>query len=333
MGWKSVKEHYRIGHFVQVTKEGICIGSPYIHNIIVIGIDGVVKKRYDMSRTNADLCRYQEEMDADPAKLIELVLAPDTFSPEAVTVYTYDGGNIVEKLCEEPGYPNVTHDGCMMYENTFSTEKAKVVQWAKRNTDCGIELFTNRITDLEKDLAKVRALLAQEEADRAKLEADYPTDQERETMSSDRCPTCGAKHETHEQDHLCRMHRAKPGAPCEVCGKVKEQGGGDELVALLCEENAAFAGDLANGHDLIATHEGHYVAWDEIISACGGGSYLQSPIELITRLIDERDELRQVIREADDYLNTNILTNIMHGSILHQKFKGVLSEVLRIEAL
>jgi len=37
MGWKNIKEHYRINHYVQVTEQGICIGSPYIHNIIVIG--------------------------------------------------------------------------------------------------------------------------------------------------------------------------------------------------------------------------------------------------------------------------------------------------------
>ena len=45
MGWKNIKEHYRIGHAVQVTDAGICIGSPYIHNIIIIGVDGTLKKR------------------------------------------------------------------------------------------------------------------------------------------------------------------------------------------------------------------------------------------------------------------------------------------------
>jgi hypothetical protein len=35
-------------------------------------------------------------------------------------------------------------------------------------------------------------------------------------------------------------------------------------------------------------------------------------------------ELRAVVREADEYLDTNSLTNIGHGSILHQKFKALL---------
>jgi len=35
-----------------------------------------------------------------------------------------------------------------------------------------------------------------------------------------RCSTCGAKNEKHEQDHLCRMHRLTPDAPCDICGSV-----------------------------------------------------------------------------------------------------------------
>ena len=173
MGWKNVKEHYRIGHQVQVTKKGICIGSPYIHDLIVIGTDGVVKKRYDGGGNNDDLHRYQREIDADPHKLRELVQSPDTFNDLKV-VYTYDGGEIIEKQCEETGWPEVTCDGEMMYANTFSTEKEKVVSWAKRNADCGIKNFLEQINDAEKNLERLRTNLASEEANRRKLEDDYP---------------------------------------------------------------------------------------------------------------------------------------------------------------
>ena len=88
MGWKKVRDHYQVEHTVQVTDAGICIGSPYIPDIIVIGLDGVVKKRYESGRTNEDLRRIQDAFDADPEKLKELVLSPDTFC-QAITVYTY----------------------------------------------------------------------------------------------------------------------------------------------------------------------------------------------------------------------------------------------------
>jgi len=111
MGWKAVRDHYRIEHQVQVTDKGICIGSPYIHDIIVISLDrGEIVKRYDPGSgwsRNENLDRYQSEMDADPFKLAELVAAEDVFE-RSLPVYTYEGGDIIEKQCEALGYGPTT---------------------------------------------------------------------------------------------------------------------------------------------------------------------------------------------------------------------------------
>lgn len=124
MGWKNLKEHYRISHIVQVTKEGICIGSLYIHNLMVIGTNGEILKRNNENRSK-ELVRYQAEMDADPSKLRELIEAPDSFTG-SVVVYTYKNGDIIEKLCEEPGWPNMTHDGDRMYANTYMDKEFSI---------------------------------------------------------------------------------------------------------------------------------------------------------------------------------------------------------------
>lgn len=171
MGHKLLKEHYRIGHAVRVTDKGICIGSPYIHDLIIVGLDGTIIKADD-GHANEDLKRYMAEMKADPAKLREVVLARDTFAA-SIPVYTYDGGNIIEKLCEKPGWPNVTHDGDMMYENTYSTDKAKVVKWAKENAIAGIKLGQRRVEEIKADLAKMEAFVKECQADLAKLNAEY----------------------------------------------------------------------------------------------------------------------------------------------------------------
>ena len=172
MGWKNVKEHYRIGHAVQVTPEGICIGSPYVHNLIVIGLDGTIKKRDD-GRSNDDLKRYMAEFDASPVNLKNLVLGQDKFS-KSITVYTYDRANIIETQCEKLGWPNVTHDGQMMYENTFSPDKAKVIQWAKSNAAYGVPWRQERIREKIRELATLDSELSEVEGWIAKLEADYP---------------------------------------------------------------------------------------------------------------------------------------------------------------
>lgn len=171
MGHKAFREHYRIGHIVKVNERGVCIGSPYIPDLIVVAMDGTILEEYD--RLNEDLKRYVAEMKADPAKLREVLNAPDTFEA-SIPVYTYKGADIIEKLCEKPGWPNVTHDGDIMYENTFSTDKAKVVAWAKRNAGLGVKFANDKIEQLKSDIARVESNLAKELADLAKLNADYP---------------------------------------------------------------------------------------------------------------------------------------------------------------
>lgn len=165
MGWKNVKEHYKISHIVGIYEGHICIGSPYIHDIIRINTDGKIVKEYgDSWAQNEDLLRYMKEMKADQAKLKELIDAPDTFQ-KSIKVYTYDGAEIIEKECEEVGWPNVTHDGLVMFENTFSTNREQVVKWARRSLESGIEWRENRIAEQEQDLKNSQTELAKDKAE------------------------------------------------------------------------------------------------------------------------------------------------------------------------
>jgi hypothetical protein len=172
MGWKAVKDHYRIKHIIHVRAEGICIGSGYVPDMMVISHDGRLIKRYEWA-SNEDLVRYQQEMDANPERLRRLVIQQDTFAT-SIPVYTYEGGTIIEKFCETPGYPNVTHDGDLMYENTYSTDRDEVILWAKANAQSGIRFYQRRIEEAEKELRDLRTRLTEQEMAAAKLEADYP---------------------------------------------------------------------------------------------------------------------------------------------------------------
>jgi hypothetical protein len=172
MGWKSIKEAYRIEHLVHVTEAGICIGSPFIHDIIVISAcRGEITKRYDPGRgwtRNQALDRYQTEMDADPFRLAALACAEDVFV-RSIPVFTYDGGAVVEKHCEELGWPNVTHDGLLQYENTFSPDAGLVRVWAIDSARASIQMLWERIEEVERDLARIKARLAKRTADLQQL--------------------------------------------------------------------------------------------------------------------------------------------------------------------
>ncbi|KQN09848.1 hypothetical protein ASE85_02620 [Sphingobium sp. Leaf26] len=171
MGWKAVRDHYRIEHLVQVTSAGICIGSPYIHNIIVISLDrGEIVRRWGTPH-DGSLGRYLDEMDADPFKLADLVAQADVFE-RSMSVFTYEGGDIVEKQCEELGYPNVTHDGCMQYENTFSPDAGLVRVWAIDSAKAGIEWMTEAVENAQRDLRERVERLNQRKADLEKLQGE-----------------------------------------------------------------------------------------------------------------------------------------------------------------
>lgn len=171
MGWKNLKEHYRIEHIVRVEPEkGICIGSGYVHDLIAVKRDGSIYPNKEMGWSrNEDLARYRREMETDPAKVRALIEAPDTFT-KSITVYTYDyDGNIIEKQCEEPGWPNCTHDGECMYENTFSTDRAQVIEWAKRNVEAALSEIRRSIEQVDREQVDRRQRLVNYERALSKL--------------------------------------------------------------------------------------------------------------------------------------------------------------------
>ena len=173
MGWKKLKDHFQIEHHVQIVGGQLLIGSPYVCDLATINIEtGRVKKNDTFSRFLEE--HYPKLLDASTAEILGLIKEPDQFTA-SITVYTYKGSEIIEKLCEEAGWPNVTHDGCMMYNNAFSTDKDKVIGWAKRNADLYIERVIEHIDETKKRLIEKKQDLAEQLAIREKLELDYPS--------------------------------------------------------------------------------------------------------------------------------------------------------------
>lgn len=169
MGWKTLKEHFNIEHIVQVSEGSILIGSGFISDLVKINPATGLISENDCSP--GFLERYYPSVhDAQPEIIVELLAKQDTFTA-SVPVFTYDGANILEKFCEQPGWPNVTHDGMLMHDNTFSTDRNQVVEWAKASNKAHIRHKANHLENLEKDVAIARAKLAVLEDDKKRLEA------------------------------------------------------------------------------------------------------------------------------------------------------------------
>lgn len=174
MGWKALKEHFKLDLTIHVRPHGVCIGGGYLPEMIVIDpATGVIKKQPDWPPVSEEVRRCLREISAAPELVRGLLAAEDTFS-QSLPVFTFKDGEVIEKQCESYKWPNVTHDGVLMYDNTFTPDKTVAVKWAKESARIGAKWAHEHVERLEKDLAEARERVVREEGFVAKLDADYP---------------------------------------------------------------------------------------------------------------------------------------------------------------
>jgi hypothetical protein len=161
MGWKRVKEYYRVHHIVHAVGDRILIGSITDPCIIEIGALGVVSSGRHL--LNSELARCFREMEEDGERLCELIAEQDEFARN-LPVFCHVDGTIVEKFCEDHGFPNVTHDGRLMYEGLFFADRDGAVANARSEAQRAVASTRACIAVAEAELARLRIQLADREA-------------------------------------------------------------------------------------------------------------------------------------------------------------------------
>lgn len=168
MGWKTLKERFNIDYTVQITKDSVWIGPPMVPNMLVIDRStGRIPE--DLAFSDVALEQVPGLKNASPEDILDALRAEDEFD-SSVRVYTWEGGEILEKFCEELDFPNVTHDGCQMHSNTFSTDRDQVVQWAKQDAKARLDSEREAVAKLTSMRNKHQSRLEHALADCKKLE-------------------------------------------------------------------------------------------------------------------------------------------------------------------
>lgn len=192
MGWKAFKDHYKITHIVHVREGKILLGSPYSSELVAVCMStGEIVTSSVRPKFIAQA--YPEVAAASNKERLNIISQPDSFDA-SIPIYTFDGPNIIEKLTDETQWPGVTHDGCIIYDNTFSTDKETVIEWAKKDAAIGVRWANERLTQLEKEIADQRVKLEQAKAIVEQLEEKYP----RGTASDAPKPTTTSPRKTSE---------------------------------------------------------------------------------------------------------------------------------------
>ena len=152
MGHKTVRETFGIEehHLVHIRDGKLCIGAEYVPEALMFSLETGESLRENLGGFSS-FDTYLLRM-ADPIAVKAAIATPDVFD-RSITVYTFDGGEIIEKQCETLGWPNVTHDGYLMFANTFSDDREKVKRWALEEAQCGIRIGHRLIRDTRSQLA------------------------------------------------------------------------------------------------------------------------------------------------------------------------------------
>jgi len=172
MGWKSVREHYGIEHIVKIVDAELHIGSAYVGDLLRVTPQGGVTRNRAFDK-RGEIGRYQDEIEADPARFAALFAQDDAFG-ETVPVYTYDDTGIVEKRAEEIGWPNVTTDGDLQYENRHFADRADAIAAAFADARAWKTRAAEHVVEAELELAKRQERSARANEVLEALEREYP---------------------------------------------------------------------------------------------------------------------------------------------------------------
>ncbi len=110
-----------------------------------------------------ELSKILEPIDENPALVRKLAAEPDVFERD-IPVYTQIDGKLVKKYCEVVGWPNSTHDGVVMRDGEFSTDREFILTIMKNNINEKLKIVRNEIErkmqEVDRLEEKLAALLA-----------------------------------------------------------------------------------------------------------------------------------------------------------------------------
>lgn len=134
MGWKTFKDLFCGNDYIVSVESGdICIGSSANPTLIRVTPQGEMRSALRLRGEKAFYSFLEKNLPALAAsskkEIAAAIAAEDTFTSN-IKVYTYSGSNILEKSCEQLGWPNVTHDGEMMNDDTFSPDRCHIIKLA-----------------------------------------------------------------------------------------------------------------------------------------------------------------------------------------------------------
>src|SRR5690554_1042722 len=156
MGWKTLKQRYGIKGSIERRGELLYIGTPSHYNLASVSLlTGEVVANAIFPNFVVD--NYPMLAQASAAEVKLCLDEPDQFG-ESTTFYTYKADRIIERQVERDDDSGLTHDGSVVYFNTYSTDRAAVLAWALDAARARVMTASGRLQDLQANIVAMEEL-------------------------------------------------------------------------------------------------------------------------------------------------------------------------------
>jgi len=154
---KLIKELKLEDFIVQKGHDKIFIGNNMVNDFITIYNSGKLDCNWmvkEGSKIYSPIYKTLSEMSV--IKLRELIFSDDVFDKPLTVVYTERNGKVLKQYCTEFGYPNITTDGWLMYDNTHFKTRQEALKCSIVENIAGIRWsFSNLWYDIKSAMRRV----------------------------------------------------------------------------------------------------------------------------------------------------------------------------------
>lgn len=190
---RALEKIIKSGRIVCESEENICVGTSMCSRLITVN-KKTLKLRYAFDTFNKgrksidskDLLFVWDKLTEliDSGEIHDFISGYDEIEDKLPVFYIEDN-KLIESYTDKYGWPNVTYDGVLMYNNTHFKDKNSALRYGIKDCAYTIKLLSEREVDLTKKLLEKRNLigkyheglssfkLLQKESDPESYQADY----------------------------------------------------------------------------------------------------------------------------------------------------------------
>jgi hypothetical protein len=171
------------GYAVSNNRDYIAVGSPMCHDLFKVdketlkikyALDTWNKGRKELEgKSNEELLFIWDKLHelVENGQIKDIIEGKDIIE-NPLPVFTVTDGKLVESITDEYGWPNTDDNGICMYKNTHFPTKKQALKYGIKEYEAGVNMTTERVADIKKDLKKAlnRLETYRSRVDRLKVE-------------------------------------------------------------------------------------------------------------------------------------------------------------------